>query len=314
MKRWWKRLVRRSPLFRPLRRVVKRFQIDPDLLFVTPGHFYSPIPSRQDRQRFEQERSQEWPRHLPDVELNEAAQLALLDEFVRYYPEQPWSLHRQEGLRYFLDNAAYSSFDGIIYYCMLRHFRPRRVIEVGSGYSSCAFLDVNERFCGQALSLTCIEPYPRSLLKRITPADRTRIELLARPLQEVPVERFRALQAGDVLFIDSSHVAKLASDVNYLFAQILPGLAAGVQVHFHDVFYPFEYPAAWVEQGRAWNEAYLLRAFLQYNQRFRIEFFNSYLAHFHQERLLREMPLCLCPLASCAGVPSGSSLWLRVGT
>jgi hypothetical protein len=296
-----------------LHRFAQCVKIDPDLLFVKPGHHYSPIPSREDQRRCTRKWVAEVPEQLAGIDLDVPTQLALLECFARYYNEQPWSLNRTAGTRYFLDNPAYSSFDGLIYYCMLRHFKPRRVIEVGSGYSSCAFLDVNERFLDHSVALTCIEPYPRSLLKRIWPGDRERIELVSQPLQDIAVERFTALGEGDVLFIDSSHVCKAGSDVNYLFSEILPNLADGVRIHIHDIFYPFEYPPAWTEQGRAWNETYVLRAFLQNNKRFHIEFFNSYLAHFQRDRLLQDLPLCLHPLKTCPGVPSGSSLWLRVG-
>ena len=113
----------------------------------------------------------------------------------------------------------------------------------------------------------------------------------------------RRSNANDLLFIDSTHVAKTGSDVNTIFFDILPSLAAGVCVHFHDIYYPFEYPKEWVRQGRAWNEAYMLRAFLQYNPTFRICFFNSYIAAFHRHLLKESMyPYALQP---------GSSLWLR---
>ncbi|HEX6383406.1 MAG TPA: class I SAM-dependent methyltransferase, partial [Anaerolineae bacterium] len=130
-----------------------------------------------------------------------------------------------------------------------------------------------------------------------------RIEIIARPLQDVSLDRFSALTAGDILFIDSTHVAKIGSDVNYLFFEILPALAPGVYVHIHDILYPFEYPAAWVYEGRAWNEAYLLHAFLQYNPTFSIQFFNTYLERVHEPWFRQEMPLCL--------KDPGGSIWLR---
>ena len=93
-------------------------------------------------------------------------------------------------------------------------------------------------------------------------------------LQSVGVEVFEELGRGDILFIDSTHVSKLGSDVNYLFFEILPRLRSGVRVHIHDVFFPFEYPPKWIAKGIAWNENYLLRGFLQYNDKFRIVLFN----------------------------------------
>ena len=108
---------------------------------------------------------------------------------------------------------------------------------------------------------------------------------------------------GDILFIDSSHVAKIGSDVVYLMTEVLPQLRPGVLVHFHDVFWPFEYPEEWVQEGRAWNETYMLKAFLQFNERFRILLFCSYLALHHRAVLEQHLPLAL--------KNSGGSLWLR---
>ena len=124
------------------------------------------------------------------------------------------------------------------------------------------------------------------------------------------METFSSLGENDILFIDSSHVSKTHSDVNYLFFEILPRLRAGVYVHVHDVFYPFEYPREWVYQGRGWNEAYLTRAFLQYNSAFTIQLFNSFLERFHVALLEREMPLCTRYVE--ANMPtSAQSLWLK---
>jgi hypothetical protein len=110
---------------------------------------------------------------------------------------------------------------------------------------------------------------------------------------------------------DSSHVVKTHSDVNYVFFEILPRLQNGVYIHFHDIFHPFEYPKEWVYQGRAWNEAYVLRAFLQNNDRYRIEFFNSFMATFYRDLIARQMPLCLHHAAESMIPTSAQSIWLR---
>ena len=114
---------------------------------------------------------------------------------------------------------------------------------------------------------------------------------------------FSRLRAGDVLFIDSSHVSKVGSDVNYIFFNILPALQTGVRIHFHDVFYPFEYPEQWILNGRSWSEAYLLRAFLQFNQTFEVELFPNHLIRFHPEFFQKHMPLCV--------KDPGGSIWIR---
>ena len=173
---------------------------------------------------------------------------------------------------------------------------------MGSGYSSCVILDTNELFFDNAISCTFIEPYPDLVDSLMEDRDLSRIELVRKKLQEVDSSRFTALSAGDILFIDSSHVSKIDSDVSYVFFKILPLLKSGVHIHFHDIIYPFEYPKEWVYQGIAWNEAYLLRAFLQYNSAFKIQFFNSFLSLFHREAFGDAIPLGM--------KNTGGSIWI----
>lgn len=237
------------------------------------------------------------------IDMNEAAQLELLAHFEALYPTIDFPATRGATHRYHYENPAYSYSDAIMLDCMLRHFRPRRIIEVGSGYSSCAILDTRERHLDGQLEVTFVEPYPELLQSLLRPGDRESIEIIPSRVQDVPLDQFRRLQAGDFLFIDSTHVSKTGSDVNYLVFDVLPALNAGVHVHFHDVFYPFEYPAEWVLGGRSWNEQYVLRAFLQYNARFSITMMNTYLQPLHRERFAAAMPLCLRN--------TGGSLWIR---
>jgi hypothetical protein len=129
-------------------------------------------------------------------------------------------------------------------------------------------------------------------------------------VQDVDPAVFAALEAGDVLFIDSTHVAKMDSDVLYLLFQVLPTLADGVLVHVHDVPWPFEYPRIWLEQGKAWNEAYLLRAFLMYNSAFEIAFYGPFLAARHPEALARALPAATRSPSNPVTL-AHSSIWLR---
>jgi hypothetical protein len=215
----------------------------------------------------------------------------------------PFEAGRKVGLRYFFENDAYSYSDAIFLYCMIRHLSPKRIIEVGSGYSSGVTLDTNEVFFDNSIRCTFIDPYPELLLSLIADSDKVRIEVLKQKLQDVDLAIFTELSVGDILFIDSTHVSKLGSDVNHIMFDILPSLKAGVHIHFHDVFYPFEYPKEWAYQGRAWNEDYLLRAFLQYNSDFRIVFWNHFLFLKHKSELLDHAPL--------AAKNPGGSIWLR---
>jgi hypothetical protein len=221
-----------------------------------------------------------------------------------YSDEIPFQAEKQKGLRYFLQNPMFGFADGICLYGMIRHLKPKSIIEVGAGYSSCVMLDTNELFFDNSISCTFIEPNPESFLSQLEPGDLQRIELLRMTPQDVQPDMFASLSANDILFIDSTHVSKAGSDVNYLVFEVLPELQSGVYIHFHDVFYPFEYPKRWIcDLGISWNEAYLLRAFLQYNQSFRIALFVNYLERFHLDQLRALMP------QSAGG--AGGSLWLR---
>jgi predicted O-methyltransferase YrrM len=270
-----------------------------------PGHFHSPIPSFAEIRQGDSRLFHTMPRSIAGIDMHEDEQLELLARFRDYYKTLPFKPAKAQGLRYYLDNPAYSYSDGILLYCMLRHLKPRRIIEVGSGFSSALILDTVELFFDDALELTVIDPDPQRLLSLIEERDRDRFRLVPLRLQDVDPSEFGTLEANDVLFIDSTHVSKFDSDVNRLFFAILPALAYGVHVHFHDVIYPFEYPQDWLELGRAWNEAYLLRAFLQYNETFRVVLMNTFMELFHEEFFRESMPLCL--------KNPGGSIWLRKG-
>ena len=123
---------------------------------------------------------------------------------------------------------------------MIRHIEPNRIIEVGSGFSSCLILDTNDLHFDGRIATTFIEPYPELLKSLVAEGDESASTLLPVRLQDVDLSVFEELNRGDILFIDSTHVSKIDSDVNYLFFEILPRLSSGVYIHFHDIFYPFE--------------------------------------------------------------------------
>jgi hypothetical protein len=271
--------------------------------FVPAGHYYSPIPNMEEVRKDDQKIFGSVPALIPGLDMHEPAQLRLLNEFVAYYNTMPFKAHKQDGLRYHFENPSYAYSDAIMLHCMIRHLKPKRLIEVGSGYSSCVTLDTNEHFFDGAIDTTFIEPYPDLFMSLITDSDKDAITIIPTRLQDVDLTVFDALQANDILFIDSTHVSKIHSDVNYIVFEILPRLAPGVYIHFHDIFYPFEYPKVWIYEGRAWNEAYLLRAFLQYNSKFSLVLMNTYLAHFHGSFFQHNMPLCL--------TNTGGSIWIR---
>lgn len=267
------------------------------------GHFYSPLP---DIKQVIAEKATLFNKNVtdcPGVDLGAERQLAVLDELAKYYPEAPFSETEGHGTRYYYQNHFFKCGDGIVLYGMLRRLKPRNVVEVGSGFSSAAMLDTSDRFLQGQVNFTFVEPHPERLHSLLGDADRRRCKIYETRVQDVPLEIFDQLQADDVLFIDSSHVVKIGSDVRHLLWEVFPRLKAGVVVHVHDVQWPFEYPEDWVLEGNAWNEAYFMKAFLQYNSAFQIEYFNSYIAMVHGAALASKMPKCV--------EQSGGSLWLR---
>ena len=276
---------------------------DPFLKFAPPGHFYSPLP---DIEEVRKAVVKGWPpleATLPGIELRANEQLSLYNSFKRFLDDFhtfPEKKHRDR--RYYKLNDAFGDGDGFALYSMIRQHSPKRIIEVGSGFTSGLMLDTNEIHFRDSIHMTFIEPYPQVLHSVLQPQDHERCVILSKKVQEVDPAVFSALERDDILFIDSSHISKFQSDVNFLVFQILPRLKPGVMVHFHDVFFPFDYPAAWLLEGRAWNENYLLRAFLQHNAAFRIELFSNYLWRARENLIALEIRQRV--------KNSGGSLWL----
>ena len=264
------------------------------------GGYYSPIPLKKDIKKHNF--NVPLPKVLSGIDLNDKEQLHLLDSFTPFYNELPFTDKKTNGVRYYYKNGWYGYSDAIFLYCMIRHLKPQKLIEVGSGFSSGVTLDTNEIFMGNSINCIFVEPYPARLESLLKNNDKDNVTIHKKRLQEIPIEVFKDLSENDILFIDSSHVAKFNSDVNYIFHEILPVLAHGVHIHFHDVFYPFEYPQKWLLEGSAWNEQYMLRAFLEYNNNFKIVLFNTYLENMYEERIKDCFPLTY---------KTGASIWLK---
>jgi predicted O-methyltransferase YrrM len=255
------------------------------------GHFYSPVISIEDVKKREAEI---WKNVAVDgikgVDLKTAEQKKLAQQFAAYYADMPFKPEKQANLRYYFENMYYGYTDGIVLYSFIRHSKPKRIIEVGSGFSSAVMLDTNELFFNNQIDLTFIDPYAERLFSLLTEEDKKRVTVIEKDVQTIPLATFEKLEAGDILFIDSTHVSKTGSDVNYILFEILPTLRSGVLIHFHDIFYPFEYPKDWVFRGFNWNEDYILKAFLMYNNQFQIKIFSEYL-HQHHSNVFADMPL-----------------------
>ena len=248
---------------------------DPE--WVPDGHFYSPIASRA-----ETDRALASPpsTDVVGLDLNLEAQLALVDQL---------HLERPAEDRWIADNQMFSATDAALLQAMLLHFRPGRVLEVGSGFSTALMLDVAERSLPD-LQIVCVEPYADRLRSRLRPADVDRIRLIESKVEEVPIEDLVSLVGpGDMLFIDSTHVVKVGSDVCYLYFEILPRLPVGAIVQIHDMFWPFEYPTEWVRERRGWAELYLVRALLMNNDAWEVLLFGSQVWTDHGEHVPEDL-------------------------
>jgi hypothetical protein len=180
------------------------------------------------------------------------------------------------------------------------------MIEVGSGHSSLVTARVNRERLKGSLQFVCVEPHPRHFL--IDGVDGIS-ELCVEPIQDTPLERFDALGDGDILFIDTSHTVKMGRDVTRIFHEILPRLAPGVYVHIHDVFLPGDYPESWVMEGWGWNESYLVRSFLSYNNAFEVVWGSQYTTQLHPQNVLRAFPQEIEYHDR-----AGAALWIRRAT
>ena len=229
---------------------------------IRPIHYYEPLPDFQAITSEQIERRREFP----SIDFRWDDQLRLLRELVAYRDEVEIAA-----------NDYFDGFDAAVYYSLIRHLKPKRVIEIGSGYSS--------RIAHQALTrngndgtLTCIEPNPERLN-----GVSLKVELIRKRVEEIDVEFFSHLEANDILFIDSSHTVKFGSDVCYEMLEVFPVIKPGVWVHVHDIFFPHDYPAEWLLKRRlALNEQYLLEAFLSFNCEFQVALANHWLALDHK--------------------------------
>jgi len=274
-----------------------------------PGHFYSPIPNLVDIEREAETIFSD--RNLKEVNLNTENQLRLLQKLKMYYSDYPYKTNNYESQGYRYINNKYKAYyrfsDSVFLFCMIRNFNPKKIIEVGSGHSSAIMLDTDERFFNSNTQFTFIEPNPDDrLMEILNESDKIRCNIIKEKVQSVELDLFQQLEENDILFIDSTHVSKVGSDVNYLIFEVLPTLKTGVLIHFHDIFFPFELPKHWVLKNRwFWNENYLLHAFLMNNEKYEIIAFNTYLHKIKTDWFLQEMPECLI------GSENTGSIWIQ---
>jgi hypothetical protein len=268
-----------------------------------PGHYYSAVPNPKDIQ-FRKEKIFNSIPNLKGIKINESEQIEFLQNNTKnlnkfLYKE---SLTNQK-FRYHFPNNMFGKGDALSLFLIIENFRPKRIIEIGSGFSSSVMLDLNEHLYNNKINLDFIEPYPERLNSLIKVKDRKTCNVHVNFVQDIPIDFFQSLRANDILFIDSSHVSKIGSDVNYLFFDVIPNLKKGVIIHIHDVMYPFEYPEEFIDYGIYWNEAYFLRSFLSFNGAFEIILWNDFLFKENHEEIKT-----IDPLFSAIG---GGSIWIK---
>jgi hypothetical protein len=265
---------------------------------LTPNHYYSPLP---DTRSFTKDL---WTREseMVGVDINTATQLDFLTRTFPIYRDEYNQFSYEPTDReyeFYFNNGMFSGTDALVLYCMVRHFRPKLILEVGSGFSTRVSAQAAVR--NGDTRLVSIEPFPPDILRKGFPGLTSLVE---KPVQEVGLAPFLELNRDDILFIDTSHVTKIGGEVNFLFLEVLPRLKPGVVVQVHDIFLPLEYPEAWIMGARLFsNEQYLVQAFLSFNREFEILFANSYIA-LKYPQLMSE----IFPKSNWWG---GGSLWIQ---
>ncbi|HEV2326985.1 MAG TPA: class I SAM-dependent methyltransferase [Terracidiphilus sp.] len=281
---------------------------------VTPSHFYFPIP------KLKSFNEKDWNAVKPcrglDFRLDE--QLDRLHRDILPFAHE-WTFPRGKNgdwHKFHFNNGFFECVDAEVAYSFVRRNKPRRMIEVGSGNSTLLLATAARKNAaeGSPCDFISIEPNPAPFLQDGVPG---LTQLIAGPVQKAPLELFRTLRANDILFIDSSHVVSIDSDVVYVCLRVLPELAPGVIVHFHDIFAPLDYPEKFVRTNLCfWNEQYMLEAFLSFNSAFRILWSSSAMQQFRPDVLRESFPawdesFARMPSSLQAFVPSrdGKRVW-----
>ena len=260
-----------------------------------PGHFYSPLVDPNDRWVQESTKTELAPSdNLSEFGIDEEEVLRWFEVIAAHYSNNPFPQRPTVGHRYYYDNPAFPLADALAMLGFMVDTQPRRYIEVGAGFSSCAAIDISELYLNRQVDFTFIDPHPESIFQLLGEKATYRDRVMRVPLQDVALEKFTQLEEGDILFLDSSHVVKTGSDVLDFYFRILPQLRPGVLVHIHDIFFPFEYPENWIaDENRSWNEVYFLRAFLSGNRSLRVLYFSDWLYKCRRDLVQEKMPNCI---------------------
>ncbi len=255
---------------------------------VVPSHFYFPVPKLKSFQ------DKDWKACRPcaGIDFRLSEQIDRLHSDLLPFAEE-WTFPEfanGDAHKFHFNNGFFERVDAEVAYSFIRHRKPRRIIEIGSGNSTLIMSTAirKNQAEGFPCDLTSIEPYPAPFLKD---GLNGLTRLIEKPVQQVPLDVFKALGKGDILFIDSSHVVAMDSDVLYEILQILPHVAPGVLIHIHDIFTPLDYPEKFVMTNLCfWGEQYLLESFLAYNSSFKVIWASSAMQQFHPDILRDAFP------------------------
>jgi hypothetical protein len=245
-------------------------------------------------------------RELAGLDWNISEQLDLLSKF--HFNEEllAFPLTYERDFEFFYNNGFFESGDAEFLYNVIRHFKPRHILEIGSGQSTLLAASAIQENCRSDANYlcrhVCVEPYENKWLQRLN------IELVRSPIEQLDKSFFGELEQNDILFIDSSHIIRPQGDVLFEFLEILPTLKSGVLVHIHDIFSPKDYPHEWIYQDvRFWNEQYLLEAFLSFNAQFKIIAALNFLKHHYPQELGGPCPV----LRNQMDFREPGSFWIR---
>lgn len=244
-------------------------------------------------------------RTLPGLDLNEAGQLALLEQCKFSSELSSIPMEKPSETEYGYHNSFFACGDSEMLYNMIRLKKPKRIFEVGSGQSTLiARLAINankDENSTYECKHICVEPYEAPWLSKVG------VQVVRKRVEQLDLDFFSELSTDDILFIDSSHVIRPYGDVLFEFQLSVPSLARGVIVHVHDIFTPRDYPDHWLRRERKlWNEQYLLESFLTFNSEFEVMCANNWLMYNHCELFSTA-----CPMVKHYPDAEPSSFWFR---
>lgn len=271
-------------------------------IHILPVSYYSPVPNMLELRN----KLEKWdnPMEMQGFDWNEEGQYYIMSNVFNLYSKEcdfpQIEKERLNDYDYFIEGSNYPIGDAFILHCLIRHYKPKRIIEIGSGFSTLVAARAG-KFNTPPPELISIDPFPskfEDVLSKGFPGFK-RLEVI--PVENLPVDYFNSLQENDILFIDSTHVIKPNGDILYLYLNVIPRLKPGVIVHAHDIFLPFNYPKKWVfENHWFWNEQYLLWAYLLFNHEFEIIFSAHYM-----KKYIKELQTIF------HGYWTGGSFWFR---